>query len=207
MKYLAVITDIHGCIDEFKLLLEQVEVWFGDKPFTYLFLGDYVHRGPDSQAVVDLVRKLQDEKGAIVLKGNHEDMTVEAHFENLPQYDINYVPQLNDILWMKDLPVKFETEKHFFCHAGIYPGVPLEEQDERHLIWIRQLFLSDVKKHPKYIVHGHTPTNAWNDDYPHVLSNRCNLDTGRVFGGKLSCGIFDIDIERPVHIISVGDKI
>lgn len=205
MKYLAVFTDIHGCLDEFKKLIEQVEEHMKDKPFTYLFLGDYIDRGPDHQGVVDLVRKLQEEKGAIALKGNHEDMAVNAFYAAQPNYDPSYVPFHDDILWMKELPVKFETGKHFFCHAGIYPGVALEDQDPRHLIWIRDLFLSSPKKHPKYIVHGHTPTNAWDDEYinPSVLHNRCNLDTGKVFGGQLSCAIFDVDIEKPIHIISV----
>ncbi|MCB1496914.1 MAG: serine/threonine protein phosphatase [Bauldia sp.] len=69
----------------------------------------------------------------------------------------------------------------FFCHAGIRPGVPLDEQSPEDLVWIRDEFLSDARDHGVVVVHGHTPQSS-----PEVLPNRINVDTGAVFGGPLT---------------------
>lgn len=69
----------------------------------------------------------------------------------------------------------------FFCHAGVRPGVPLDEQIEDDLIWIRDLFLRDPRDHGALIVHGHTPGDAVEH-----CGNRVNLDTGAGFGGPVS---------------------
>jgi serine/threonine protein phosphatase 1 len=61
----------------------------------------------------------------------------------------------------------------FFCHAGIQPGIPLESQEPRDLLWIREKFLHYEGLHPKIIVHGHTPSVE-----PEVRANRVNIDTG-----------------------------
>jgi len=83
--------------------------------------------------------------------------------------------------FLKALPLCFENEHFFFTHAGIRPGVPLEEQTEDDLIWIRHDFLDSTKQHPKIIVHGHTPV----DDVIHY-GNHINIDTGAAYGRKLS---------------------
>ena len=69
----------------------------------------------------------------------------------------------------------------FFCHAGIRPGVPLDDQAPRDLIWIRDDFLWDARDHGVVVVHGHTPQPR-----PEVRPNRINVDTGAVFGGPLT---------------------
>jgi Calcineurin-like phosphoesterase. len=74
----------------------------------------------------------------------------------------------------------------FFCHAGIRPGVPLEEQEDTDLIWIRERFLHHAGLHPKLIVHGHTP-----HDRPEILPNRVNLDTGAFHTGRLTAMMFE----------------
>ena len=57
---------------------------------------------------------------------------------------------------------------------------PLEAQNERDLIWIREPFLSDRRDYGRLIVHGHTPVAA---RCPDLRGNRLNLDTGAVYGG------------------------
>jgi len=73
------------------------------------------------------------------------------------------------------------VDDYFFCHAGIRPGVPLDRQIEDDLIWIRADFLEAPDRHPKIIVHGHSPT----DDVTHY-GNRINIDTGAAYGKALS---------------------
>lgn len=69
----------------------------------------------------------------------------------------------------------------YFCHAGIRPGVPLDEQVEDDLVWIRGEFHDDTREHGALIVHGHTPVKAVTH-----YGNRVNLDTGAAYGGPLS---------------------
>ena len=69
----------------------------------------------------------------------------------------------------------------FFCHAGIRPGVPLDEQTPEDLIWIREPFLTSRRDHGVVVVHGHTPVRA-----PEVRPNRIDVDTGAVYGGVLT---------------------
>ena len=80
----------------------------------------------------------------------------------------------------------FETDSHYFVHAGINPSLSLAQQKPQDLLWIRDEFLASSRRFEKIIVHGHTPVEA-----PEVLPNRVNLDTGAYITGKLSCGVFD----------------
>lgn len=72
-------------------------------------------------------------------------------------------------------------------HAGVRPGLPLPEQPDRDLLWIREPFLSSRQWHGALVVHGHTPTaNAT----PEVRRNRINIDTGACFGRSLTAAAF-----------------
>jgi serine/threonine protein phosphatase 1 len=73
-----------------------------------------------------------------------------------------------------------------FVHAGIRPGIPLEEQDARDLLWIREEFINYTGRHPYFIVHGHTPVEE-----PDIRSNRINIDTGAYITGSLTCLILE----------------
>lgn len=105
---------------------------------------------------------------------------LEVHAEALAT-----VPQAH-LDFLKSLPLTFETDTLFFAHAGIKPGVPLADQDEEDLLWIRKEFHKDTRKHPKIIVHGHTPV----DQATHY-GNRINLDTGAGYGKPLTAAVFE----------------
>ena len=68
-----------------------------------------------------------------------------------------------------------------FVHAGVRPGVPLAEQTERDLLWIRDDFLKDRGPFDKVIVHGHTPSEV-----PQMLKHRLGVDTGAYATGVLT---------------------
>lgn len=68
-----------------------------------------------------------------------------------------------------------------FVHAGVRPGVALEQQSERDLLWIRHEFLNDRGPFDKVIVHGHTPTEE-----PQMLKHRLGVDTGAYATGVLT---------------------
>lgn len=75
---------------------------------------------------------------------------------------------------------------YFFCHAGVRPGIPLSQQAEEDLLWIRREFLENDDDHGKFVVHGHTPVQS-----PEVRSNRINIDTGAYLTDCLTCLVLE----------------
>ena len=69
------IGDIHGHSRALASLLAQVEPRPED---TIVFLGDYVSRGPDSRGVLQAVMDLRRHCQVVALRGNHEEMLLDA---------------------------------------------------------------------------------------------------------------------------------
>ncbi len=90
---------------------------------------------------------------------------------------------------------RFELGDYLFVHAGIRPGVPIEDQDPRDLRWIRDEFLLSRESHGKVVVHGHTVA-----DRPELLHNRIGIDTGAYRTGLLTLLRLQ-DAEQRVMII------
>ncbi len=91
------------------------------------------------------------------------------------------------------LRTSFTCGDFFFAHAGVRPGVPLAEQREQDLLWIREDFLLCNEDFGKVIVHGHTPVRE-----PDIRPNRINIDTGAYATGQLTCLILEKD---EIHLI------
>lgn len=79
------------------------------------------------------------------------------------------------------LRLRFVCGDFFFVHAGVKPGVPLAQQQEQDMLWIREEFLQTERHFGKYIVHGHTPVQE-----PDIRPNRVNIDTGAYATGNLT---------------------
>ncbi|MFV1439771.1 metallophosphoesterase family protein [Phaeobacter sp. JH18-32] len=90
------------------------------------------------------------------------------------------------VAFLKRLTTMHQTSDLAFVHAGIRPGVALENQIENDLVWIRQSFHQERAPHPKLIVHGHTPVERATH-----YGNRVNLDSGAGFGKPLSTAVFE----------------
>jgi calcineurin-like phosphoesterase family protein len=75
---------------------------------------------------------------------------------------------------------------YFFCHAGVRPGIPLEEQKQQDLLWIRDQFLDATEDFGKVIVHGHSPV-----EQPAFHKTRINIDTGAYATGRLTCLVLE----------------
>ena len=88
-----------------------------------------------------------------------------------------------------DLALGFETLGGGIA-TGVLPGVPLEQQSEKDLLWIRSAFLDSQVNYGKIIVHGHTITPTPN---PEVLANRIGIDTGAYSTGVLTCLVLQGD--------------
>jgi serine/threonine protein phosphatase 1 len=80
---------------------------------------------------------------------------------------------------------------YFFCHAGVRPGVALEDQQERDLFWIRDEFLGARTFFGKVVVHGHSPVEK-----PDFRSNRINIDTAAYLTGRLTCLVLEGEEQR-----------
>jgi serine/threonine protein phosphatase 1 len=90
--------------------------------------------------------------------------------------------------FLRNLLLSFTCGDFFFVHAGVKPGIPLAEQQEKDLLWIRDDFLLCEDGFGKMIVHGHTPVHD-----PDIRPNRINIDTGAYATGRLTCLIIEND--------------
>lgn len=88
--------------------------------------------------------------------------------------------------FLRNLSNSFACGDFFFVHAGVKPGIPLEQQREEDLLWIRDDFLLCEHGFGKIIVHGHTPVLE-----PDMRPNRINIDTGAYATGRLTCLIIE----------------
>lgn len=113
--------------------------------------------------------------------------------------------QLNDVLppehlrFLTNLDISVRVGDYVFVHAGLRPGVPLDQQTEYDMLWIRDEFLSDNRALGAVVVHGHTPASK-----PHKDSRRVGIDTGAYLSGKLTAARFEHDA---VDFISTGPRV
>jgi serine/threonine protein phosphatase 1 len=70
---------------------------------------------------------------------------------------------------------------YLFVHAGIRPGVEIDQQKQSDLRWIREPFLFDETDHGFVVVHGHTIRPE-----VEMRPNRIGIDTGAYRSGVLS---------------------
>jgi len=88
--------------------------------------------------------------------------------------------------FLADLKLMHEEGDYLFAHAGVRPGVPLDQQQEQDLLWIRDEFLLSDAEFGKIVVHGHTITPR-----PDVQRNRIGIDTGAFASGTLTCLVLE----------------
>jgi serine/threonine protein phosphatase 1 len=210
------IGDVHGCLEKLVPLLECCAAHCGDRLFRLVFLGDYVDRGPDSYRVVDRLLDLQSElpDKVICLRGNHEALMLQAvrtrddeiwlmngGEATLGSYDVQRACDISDrhLEWIDSLPLSYDDGRRFFVHAGVDSNLPLTDQSEEVLLWMREPFLSRQYDYGRLIVHGHTPVPSRTPD---LRPWRLNLDTGAVYGGPLTAAAFTQERTAPVAFLT-----
>jgi len=216
------IGDVHGCPDELEVLLDHLAPTADD---TLVFLGDYVDRGTGVRAVVDRLVRLKDEyPSTIFLRGNHEDMLLhylgfegrhgDAYLANggpatLTSYDVPRGARGADaaarfpedhLAFLRTLALRHVSDGYVFVHAGIRPGRALDEQADEDLLWIREEFFLHRHDLPYVVVFGHTPQREARIELPF----RIGLDTGLVYGNKLSC--LDATARRLIQVARNGRR-
>jgi serine/threonine protein phosphatase 1 len=89
----------------------------------------------------------------------------------IPEAHVRFFESLHDT---------FKLGDYLFVHAGIRPGIPLAEQAQSDLRWIRGPFLQCSDDHGQVVV-GHTISSQ-----PELLGNRIGIDTGAYRSGVLT---------------------
>jgi serine/threonine protein phosphatase 1 len=129
--------------------------------------------------------------------GNHErmflDYITEVDVENflfnggtatLNSYrnngDVDLPPE--HISFLNSLETMIELENYYIVHAGFRPDAEVGKQTEMDKLWIREEFIFSDYDFGKKVVFGHTPFSS-----PLVMDNKIGLDTGAVYGNKLTC--------------------
>jgi len=195
-----IIGDLHGCFDEARALLDRLAVSETDR---VIFAGDLVDRGPKPRECVELAMKYES------ILGNHE----EKHLQQQKRKDKDLSPDhlttrraLSDehYAYFKKLPlfIRIPEANAVVLHAGVLPNVEIEKQDAYHLLHAQcvkppekksywpskapstHTFWTNHWKGPERVIFGHTVF-----DKPLVTEFAVGIDTGCVYGGKLTAVI------------------
>ena len=194
------IGDIHGCRSYLEELIAKIKI--DPHEDRIVFIGDYVDRGPDVRGVVELILSLKHQYKLICLIGNHERLLLDYYdygynrdlwlanggIQTIDTYGTTSngkklaIPR-DHLKFFRSLQPYYETEDTIFVHAGLKPGVPLIEQNMIDLVWIREDFIHSSHDFGKRVIFGHTPQPG----EPYIDPYKIGIDTGAVYGGKLTC--------------------
>ena len=206
-RYIA-ITDIHGELRKLENVLSKIDLRDDD---TFVFMGDYIDRGPDSKGVIEKVLEIKKHFKTICLIGSHEYALLHAKQDEYynylfwnyggPETVKSYGGRFENILnthgdFFNSLKFYHLTEKYLFVHAGIDPRYDLEEQIETDLVYIRSAFYRNKHNLPQKIIFGHTEFDA-----PLIQEDKICIDLGcgKYKNAKLCALIIDNDKEEFVY--------
>lgn len=202
-KKIIALGDIHGCYHSMKVLLEKLEPYY-DRQF--VFVGDYIDRGPGSKQVVDYLLEFAKKVDCVFLRGNHEQMLLDAFRKGSnnmwmmnggretiksynPDGDSLTLPETHREFY-ENTRLYYDTDNYFFVHAGLSPAKTIaesiEDEDEmQEFLWERSHLNAFETPWEKTVVFGHTPRPK-----PIQKDKMIGIDTGCVFDrvgyGKLT---------------------
>jgi len=215
MKRVIVYGDLHGCLEEFKALRDKIGINSYDFE---ICVGDIINKGPYLAHI--MISYMQDHNIKAVL-GNNEIKSIkqyrqylskgEEYLKTLRPFEAATVLSLNsdDFSFLNSLPYFLKIKNLTVLHGGLTPFMSLDKLDcalKREITLIRFLnekfrpvLLSDQKNHNKFwaevydgregfIVSGHHPFKE-----PKIEKYAVDIDTGCVYGGKLTAIIFKKD--------------
>ncbi|MGY4929845.1 polynucleotide kinase-phosphatase [Streptomyces sp. 900116325] len=209
-----IIGDIHGCSSELESLLGKLGYVDGAHPEgrTAVFVGDLVDRGPDSPGVLRRVMSMVSTGNALCVPGNHENKLgrylkgrkvqhthgLAETIEQLDREDAKdpaFREQVREFIDGLVSHYVLDGGKLVVCHAGLPEkyhgrtsgrvrshalyGDTTGETDEFGLP-VRYPWAEEYRGRAA-VVYGHTPvpSTSW-------VNNTLCLDTGAVFGGKMT---------------------
>ena len=181
-RYIA-ISDIHGEVAKLENVLSKIDIRPDD---IFVFMGDYIDRGPDSKSVIDRVIKQSETNRCIYLIGSHEYAYLHTNDKyynylfwtyggkaTIKSYgDIENIEKVHGDFF-KSLKFYHLTDKYLFVHAGINPDIPFDKQSEVDLVYIRGKFIYSKHNLPQKIIFGHTDFEK-----PYIADDKICIDTG-----------------------------
>jgi diadenosine tetraphosphatase ApaH/serine/threonine PP2A family protein phosphatase len=193
-----VIGDIHGCYDELVALLDKVGAGADDR---IISVGDLIVKGERNREVLDLF--MTDARCSAVL-GNH-DRALLRYWRgkkkklNEQQHECRLELESGRAryeAYLASLPLTLDLGAHLVVHAGLRPGIALEDQSAKDLTELRTLEgkRSSPKGTPWYEVYdgaqivlfGHWPAPVVRRG-----ARAIGLDTGCVYGYELTAYIVE----------------
>jgi len=96
--------------------------------------------------------------------------------------------------FLRELALSHVEDDYMFVHAGVRPDVPLDQQNDTDLLWIREEFSESPADFGKMIVHGHSISPEID-----VQPNRIGIDTGAYRSGTLSCLVLEGEARRYIQ--------
>ncbi|MEO0489379.1 MAG: metallophosphoesterase family protein [Cyanobacteria bacterium P01_A01_bin.123] len=214
------IGDVHGHYDGLMQLLDEISLASDDRLY---FVGDLIDRGPKSAQVVEFVRAHAD--GCVL--GNHEQLLLEAfpkdgaHLPMLQGWlysggqatlssytDVEKL--LEDVAWIRSLPLYLDLDDIWLVHAGVNPRLPVDQQTQQELCWIRNVFHASAEAYfdDKLIITGHTITFTLPGVLPGQIAQGrgwIDIDTGAYHPKSGWLTAVDMD-NRQVHQVNVFQK-
>lgn len=206
MPRTVIVGDVHGCRAELDALLGRVGFAADDR---LVMVGDLVVRGPDPAGVIDLLASFGARARSV--RGNHEDRLLGCRAGTMPIGDaqLTAMSALRGEHWafLDALPLWIDLPEHDLrvVHAGVVPGVPIERQAPRTLMYVRCLNQAGepVEKRgdavwgaryhgPPHVVFGH---NA--QAQPQIHPAATGLDTSCVYGGRLTALVLPAGARPP----------
>ncbi len=210
-EHYIVIGDIHGCCRSIEALIEKLEPYDN---YQLVFVGDYIDRGPCSKNVVSLMLELREKRDCIFLRGNHEQMLLDATKRGntglwlhnggdatLRSYGL--IPGQLDfpdehMEFFRSTKLYHETEDYFFVHAGLPAFQTIKQslndpEAVRDFLWTRDHLRAVDTAWEKTVIFGHTPTKS-----PINRLKMIGIDTGCVYSsfgfGKLTALVLPEEI-------------
>lgn len=102
------------------------------------------------------------------------------------------------ISFLANCQLAHEIGDYLFVHAGVDPAKPLDRQNARDLMWVRDKFLKSDADLGKVVVHGHSVS-----DDPDIRRNRIGIDTGACYSDRLTCLVLE---GRARRFIATGTR-
>jgi predicted MPP superfamily phosphohydrolase len=207
-----VVGDLHGCFDELQALLDKVAFTADDR---VICVGDLITKGPKNREVLELF--MSDKRFSAVI-GNHDlalrrrwngekfklKPSQKPTYKELKKQKQKYLPFLNN------LPFMIQLESHLIVHAGLRPNIALHSQTTEDLTELRSLGPDRAKRDgvpwyedydgDKMVLFGH-----WPAEEPRRGRNALGLDTGCVYGHRLSAYIIETEKVESVRARKVYD--
>ena len=190
MNRTVIVGDIHGCYQELLDLMDRVGPAAGDRVIS---VGDLVTKGPNNNAVIDFFRA---EKNRSAVIGNHDRVLLDKYSGRdvkLETFHAQAIAEFGERLgeymeWVAALPPYIDLGDYVVVHAGLRPGRSLAEQDLTDLTEIRQVVIGG-KETPWFELYDGDQTvifGHWVFGEPLVRKNALGIDTGCVYGGRLT---------------------